>query len=46
MRYVYNYDGNRMERLAYTEKGELNQKHHTFFNDKGYEIEWTGFDGP
>ncbi|HMS43308.1 MAG TPA: hypothetical protein PKE69_23970 [Pyrinomonadaceae bacterium] len=43
MRYVYNYSGNRMEKLAYTDKGELNQKYLTVFDAKGYEIEWTDF---
>jgi hypothetical protein len=40
MQYVYNFVGNRQEKLVYTDKGKLNQKYITVFDDKGYEIEW------
>ncbi len=43
MRYVYNYTGNQMEELVYTDKGKLNQQYLTVFDVKGYEIEWTNF---
>ena len=43
MRYIYNYEKNQMEKLVYTEDGELNQKYLTTFDEKGNEIERIDF---
>ncbi|HQU85317.1 MAG TPA: hypothetical protein PKY59_19410 [Pyrinomonadaceae bacterium] len=39
MRYVYNYSENQIERLVYTQEGELNQKYLITLNKNGDEIE-------
>lgn len=39
MRYVYNYNGNQREYLAYTDEDELNQKYLYTLDDKGNDIE-------
>jgi len=44
LRHVYTYSENQMERLVYTENGELNQKYITLFDKKNNEIEWNVFD--
>ncbi len=44
MRYVYNYKGNQLEELVYSDNGKLNQKYISFLDDKGNEIERTNVD--
>lgn len=43
LRYVYKYVGNKRTTLVYDEKGKLNQKYVSVFDDKGNEIEWWDF---
>lgn len=43
LRYVSNYDGNQVEKLVYTEKGELNQKYLVTLDKDGNEIEKTSY---
>lgn len=45
-RHVYEYNGNKIERRFYTEKGTLNFRYVTVLDDKGNEIESTYFDSP
>ena len=41
MRYVYNYNGNRLEELVYTKDGKLNQNYLRALDESGNEIERT-----
>lgn len=43
IRYVYNYKGNTLEELVYSEDGKLNQKYLSILDDKGNEVERTNF---
>ena len=44
LRYVYNYKGNQLEELVYSEDGSLNQRYLFNLDAKGNEIDRTGFD--
>jgi hypothetical protein len=44
LRYVYNYTGNQLEKLVYTEDGTVNQRSISTLDNKGNEIEKTSFD--
>lgn len=44
LRYVYNYKGNQLEKLVYSEDGSLNQRSLSILDSKGNEIERTSFD--
>ena len=44
LRYVYNYKGNQLEELVYSEDGSLNQRYLFTLDGKGNELDRTGFD--
>jgi hypothetical protein len=44
LRYVYNYTGNEVEKLVYSEDGSLNQRSVSLLDSKGNQIERTSFD--
>jgi hypothetical protein len=44
LRYVYKFEGNKREESVYSEDGSLNQRYVYTLDDKGNEVEKTGYD--